>query len=111
MVTRRGLGGNVEDQTDGVTDLGDHRRADVAAYLFDASYRYRSHVLALRGRESLESVGLVRFHCDLRGKRTDGGGEGHHLDDGWLCIEDALCSNDYGGMAEAGLSAFGKSKV
>jgi len=102
---------DVESQAECFPDLGKYGRTDVAANLLDPPGRYCPDVLALRSRLLLESTGVVRFDYYLRGKGSDGGGEGHDLDNGWLRIEDALSGDDHGGMAEAGLSTLWESEV
>jgi len=59
------LAGSVEDEGDGLADLADNGRPNVATDLFDPSCRDRPNMLTLCCRNLPESVAVVGFDSDL----------------------------------------------
>jgi hypothetical protein len=65
LVIGDGSAGDVEDKTEGVTDLTDHCGADISGRFIDSSDRHGSDVLALGDRGVAQPVGTVGFDRDL----------------------------------------------
>jgi len=111
LVIGAGLGGDVQNQPNGVADLAEGSRAHIASDMFDPARRDGSYVLTLGRRSVAQSVCLVGFDENLRPETTDGGGERHDLDHVGLGFKNMLSGDDNGGMTKAGFSTGGGSQV
>lgn len=70
----------IKDNGDGVANLLECDRADVSDALCDPANGHGSHMLALGGRWSAESVVIVTFDHDLRATAPEGSSERYDLD-------------------------------
>lgn len=103
--------GQVEDDSDGLAQLRQHGCADVSSDAEYAPWREAPDVLTLDGGGRVEPVHGIRFDDHLGVEVANGAGDRHHVDNGWLGIEDPLGGDDDGRMTEAGLASLGSAQI